>query len=114
MGGSVTAEDTPGGGATLVVRLRLAHAVTRVLVVEDERALLRALAMNLTARGYEVIEAATGTRALAAAAAEEPDVILLDLGLPDLSGLDVIRGVRSVRRARRSSCCRRAPAAATR
>jgi two-component system KDP operon response regulator KdpE len=68
--------------------------MTRVLVVEDERALLRALAMNLTARGYEVIEAATGTRALAAAAVDEPDVILLDLGLPDLSGLDVIRGVR--------------------
>jgi two-component system KDP operon response regulator KdpE len=69
--------------------------MTRVLIVEDERALLRALAMNLTARGYDVIEAATGTRALAAAAAEEPDLILLDLGLPDLSGLDVIRGVRA-------------------
>jgi two-component system KDP operon response regulator KdpE len=69
--------------------------VTRVLVVEDERALLRALAMNLTARGYEVIEADTGTKALTAAAATEPDVILLDLGLPDVSGLDVIRGVRA-------------------
>jgi two-component system KDP operon response regulator KdpE len=69
--------------------------VTRVLVVEDERALLRALAMNLTARGYEVTEADTGTKALSAAATEEPDVILLDLGLPDLSGLDVIRAVRA-------------------
>jgi two-component system KDP operon response regulator KdpE len=69
--------------------------MTRVLVVEDERALLRALAMNLTARGYEVTEAETGTRALTAAAAVRPDVILLDLGLPDLSGLDVIRGVRT-------------------
>ena len=67
----------------------------RVLVVEDERALLRALAMNLTARGYDVTEADSGTRALTAAAAKEHDVILLDLGLPDISGLDVIRGVRA-------------------
>lgn len=69
--------------------------MTRVLVVEDERALLRALAMNLTARGYEVTEADSGTRALTAAAAKEHDVILLDLGLPDISGLDVIKGVRA-------------------
>ncbi len=69
--------------------------MTRVLVVEDDRALLRALAMNLTARGYDVVEADTGTRALAAAASTESDVILLDLGLPDLSGMDVIRGVRA-------------------
>lgn len=69
--------------------------MTRVLVVEDERALLRALAMNLTARGYEVTEAETGTSALSAAAAAEYDVIVLDLGLPDIGGLDVIRGVRA-------------------
>lgn len=69
--------------------------MTRVLIVEDERALLRALAMNLTARGYEVTEAESGTRALSAAAAVEHDVIVLDLGLPDISGLDVIKGVRA-------------------
>ena len=68
--------------------------MTRVLIVDDERPLLRALAMNLTARGFDVIEADNGTRALSAAAAREPDVILLDLGLPDISGLDVIRGIR--------------------
>ena len=68
--------------------------MTRVLIVEDERALLRALAMNLTARGYEVTEAESGTRALSAAASVEHDVIVLDLGLPDVSGLDVIRAVR--------------------
>jgi two-component system KDP operon response regulator KdpE len=67
----------------------------KVLLVEDERALLRALAMNLTARGYDVLEAETGTRALAAAATAEPDVLVLDLGLPDISGLDVIKGVRA-------------------
>jgi two-component system KDP operon response regulator KdpE len=68
--------------------------MTRVLVVEDERALLRALAMNLTARGYEVTEAETGTRALSAAANIEHDVVVLDLGLPDLGGFDVIKGIR--------------------
>ena len=69
--------------------------MTRVLVVDDERTLLRALAMNLTARGYEVVEADNGTRALSAAAARDPDVVILDLGLPDMSGLDVIRGLRA-------------------
>jgi two-component system KDP operon response regulator KdpE len=69
--------------------------MTRVLVVDDERTLLRALAMNLTARGFEVIEADNGTRALSAAAAREPDVVILDLGLPDISGMDVIRGLRA-------------------
>jgi two-component system KDP operon response regulator KdpE len=68
--------------------------VTHVLIVDDERSLLRALAMNLVARGYTVTEADTGTKALTAAANAEPDVIVLDLGLPDLSGLDVIRAVR--------------------
>jgi two-component system, OmpR family, KDP operon response regulator KdpE len=68
--------------------------MTRVLIVDDERALLRALAMNLTARGYQVVEADTGTKALTAAAGGDFDVIVLDLGLPDISGLDVIRAVR--------------------
>jgi two-component system, OmpR family, KDP operon response regulator KdpE len=69
--------------------------MTRVLIVEDERSLLRALAMNLTARGYAVTEAENGTRALAAAATVEHDVVVLDLGLPDVSGLDVIKGIRA-------------------
>jgi len=68
--------------------------VTHVLIVDDERSLLRALAMNLVARGYTVTEADTGTKALTAAATAELDVIVLDLGLPDLSGLDVIRAIR--------------------
>jgi len=69
--------------------------MTRVLVVEDERPLLRALAMNLTARGYAVTEAETGTRALTALADKPHDAVVLDLGLPDMSGLDVIRAVRA-------------------
>jgi two-component system, OmpR family, KDP operon response regulator KdpE len=68
--------------------------VTRVLIVEDERPLLRALAMNLTARGYAVTEAETGNRALTALADRQHDAVVLDLGLPDMSGLDVIRAVR--------------------
>jgi two-component system KDP operon response regulator KdpE len=68
--------------------------MTRALIVDDERPLLRALAMNLTARHYDVVEADTGTKALTAIAANDFDVILLDLGLPDVSGLDVIRAVR--------------------
>jgi two-component system KDP operon response regulator KdpE len=68
--------------------------VTRVLLVEDERPLLRALALNLTARGYAVTEAETGTKALAALAQRSHDAVVLDLGLPDVSGLDVIRAVR--------------------
>jgi two-component system KDP operon response regulator KdpE len=69
--------------------------MTRVLIVEDERPLLRALAMNVTARGYDVTEADSGAKALAAAATGTHDVILLDLGLPDISGLEVIRAVRA-------------------
>ncbi|MBV9820726.1 MAG: response regulator, partial [Actinobacteria bacterium] len=68
--------------------------MTSVLLVEDERTLLRALAMNLTARRYQVSEAATGTQALALAAQVEHDIIVLDLGLPDISGFDVIKAVR--------------------
>jgi two-component system KDP operon response regulator KdpE len=67
----------------------------KVLIVEDERTLLRALAMNLAARGYQVLEAATGADALGAARTEAPDLVLLDLGLPDLSGLEVIRALRT-------------------
>jgi two-component system KDP operon response regulator KdpE len=68
--------------------------MTRVLIVEDERPLLRALAMNLTARGYAVPEAETGTKALIALADRPHDAVVLDLGLPDISGLEVIRAVR--------------------
>lgn len=68
--------------------------MTHVLVVDDERGLLRALAMNLVARGYTVTEADSGTKALTAAASGDADVVVLDLGLPDISGLDVIRAIR--------------------
>jgi len=68
--------------------------VTRILVVDDEPQLRRALDVNLAARGYEVETAATGQDALRLAAANPPDVVLLDLGLPDIDGLSVVQGLR--------------------
>ncbi len=67
---------------------------TRVLVVDDEPQILRALRINLSVRGYEVTIAATGAAALDAAAEHRPDVVILDLGLPDMSGIDVLAGLR--------------------
>ena len=66
----------------------------RVLIVDDEPAILKALAINLRARSYEVFTAASGREALAEAAAHPPDVVILDLGLPDLDGTEVIGGLR--------------------
>jgi two-component system KDP operon response regulator KdpE len=68
--------------------------MTRVLVVDDEPQLLRALTINLRARHYEVRSAATGSEALSTAAAQRPEVVILDLGLPDMDGTDVIAGLR--------------------
>ena len=68
--------------------------MTRVLVVDDEPQILRALRINLTARSYEVVTAVDGRQALAAAARALPDIVVLDLGLPDIDGVDVIRGLR--------------------
>jgi two-component system, OmpR family, KDP operon response regulator KdpE len=69
-------------------------APTRVLVVDDEPQLLRALSVNLRARGYTVEQATTGKQALTVAADTRPDAVILDLGLPDLDGVDVVRGLR--------------------
>ena len=67
---------------------------TRVLAVDDEPPILRALAANLRARGYEVDLATTGEAALELASHHAPDVVILDLGLPGMSGLEVIQGLR--------------------
>ncbi|MEU8249695.1 response regulator [Nonomuraea sp. NPDC048916] len=68
--------------------------MTRVLVVDDEPQILRALRINLAARHYEVEVAADGGAALRMAADTSPDLVILDLGLPDLDGVDVIHGLR--------------------
>src|SRR5438132_7461083 len=69
-------------------------AARRILLVEDEDAIRRTLRYNLTREGYIVSEATTGSEALASARREKPDVILLDLMLPELSGLEVCRILR--------------------
>lgn len=68
--------------------------MTRLLIVEDEPALRRALVINLKARGYEVDDVGDGAAALRAAAATPPDLVVLDLGLPDIDGTEVITGLR--------------------
>ncbi len=68
--------------------------MTRVLVVDDEPQILRALRINLRARHYEVYTAQNGTEALQEAAHHPPDLVILDLGLPDLDGVEVIAGLR--------------------
>ncbi|MFC7993027.1 response regulator [Streptomyces pilosus] len=68
--------------------------MTRVLVVDDDPAIVRALVINLKARSYEVDSAHDGAGALRVAAAHHPDVVVLDLGLPDMDGVEVIRQLR--------------------
>jgi|SRR6185437_1563822 len=69
--------------------------MTRVLIVDDEPQILRALRINLLARQYEVVTARDGTEALRLVSAERPDLVVLDLGLPDVDGVEVIRKLRS-------------------
>ncbi|MFD8779929.1 response regulator [Streptomyces sp. NPDC059916] len=69
--------------------------MTRVLVVEDDPQLVRALVINLQARRYGVDPAPDGATALRLAAARQPDAVVLDLGLPDMDGTDVIKALRS-------------------
>jgi len=73
--------------------------VTRILLVEDEAPLLRALGINLRARRYDVHTAPDGASALVIAGRNPPDLVILDLGLPDMEGVEVIRGLRAWSRA---------------
>ncbi|MGF0316617.1 response regulator [Nocardia fluminea] len=82
---SESGSTTRGGGAA---------APVKVLVVDDEPQIVRALRINLSVRGYEVITAGNGAAALRAAAEKHPDVVVLDLGLPDLDGIEVLAGLR--------------------
>ena len=68
--------------------------MTRVLIVEDDPGLRHALEINLRARDYEVTAVSDGRDALAAAASDPPDLVVLDLGLPDMDGTEVIAGLR--------------------
>jgi two-component system KDP operon response regulator KdpE len=68
--------------------------MTRILVVDDEPQIRKALSVNLAARGYEVELAGTGEEALTLAATRHPDLVLLDIGLPGIDGVEVVRGLR--------------------
>lgn len=68
---------------------------SRILVVDDEPQIQRFLKPSLTAAGYEVVEAGTGAEALKAVATQAPDLVILDLGLPDMDGKDVIANLRA-------------------
>ena len=68
--------------------------MTTVLVVDDEPQIRRALATNLKARDYEVLQAATGEEALRLVAERHPDVVILDIGLPGMDGIEVVHGIR--------------------
>jgi two-component system, OmpR family, KDP operon response regulator KdpE len=69
--------------------------MTRILIVDDDRSLLRALRITLTARGYQVHAAADAAAGLAEAGRQPPDLAIVDLGLPDMDGLRVVEGLRA-------------------
>ena len=119
MDGEVSAEETPGGGLTMVIELPNAddpaaagrasladHArpprppprrppmAERILVVDDDETIRRTLRINLRARGYEVEEVASGRDALSTLEDAPPDLVILDLGLPDIDGVEVLRRLR--------------------
>ncbi len=99
--GFIAAENRPGGGTTITICLPergggrgMSQDALRVLVVDDEPAIQRFLNTALSAEGYSVFAAASGAEALAAVVAHRPDLIVLDLGLPDMDGSEVTRRVR--------------------
>jgi two-component system KDP operon response regulator KdpE len=96
----MTAQATPGNESGVAARPTPAEPPPpsaghhRVLVVDDEPQIRRALATNLRARGYTVDLAGTGEEALQLAASQHPDLIVLDLGLPGIDGIEVVAGLR--------------------
>jgi two-component system KDP operon response regulator KdpE len=70
------------------------ETAVKILIIDDERAIRRFLRAALTSHGYEVIEAENGQTALAIAADRRPDILILDLGLPDMDGIEVTRQLR--------------------
>ena len=106
LGGTLVADDTPGGGCTMVLTLplvpRAGHRrrrrrspMTKILLIDDDRPFTRALSIGLGAHGFEVVGAYDGTQGIVEASRAHPDVILLDLGLPGHTGMEVLEAVRA-------------------
>ena len=100
--GTIEALHRPGGGAIFRIRLPLDALMSGsssmkplILVIEDDPQIRRFLRATLAAEDYQFHEAVTAAEGIAQAAARQPDLVLLDLGLPDRDGLDVIREIRS-------------------
>src|ERR1700730_13110949 len=72
----------------------MSNPIPRILVIEDEAPIRRFLRVSLAGQGYTLTEAETGQKGIHLAAAQPPDVVILDLGLPDIDGLEVIRQIR--------------------
>ena len=94
MRGELSVDDTPGGGLHRHHQPARGARVTKLLVIDDEARFLRALAISLRARGYDVETATSGEEGLEVAAHAHPDLVVLDLGLPGLAGIDVLRALR--------------------
>lgn len=86
---------TQPGSTVSAMAVDPGHPVTRILLVEDDEAIGRHLQSGLTAHGYAVCWMRGGRPAIAAATAEPPDIVLLDLGLPDVDGIEVARELRA-------------------
>ena len=67
----------------------------KILVIEDEKSIARFISTILTANGYEAMRAASGAEAMSMISSHCPDLVILDLGLPDMDGLDILRQLRS-------------------
>ena len=101
-GEHIWVEDVAGGGARFVFTLpvtahsrrRTVATVTRVLVIDDDPSLLRALRLGLQAGGHDVVTAANGEQGISQTALTSPDIVVLDLGLPDLDGQAVCKRIR--------------------
>ena len=75
-----------------------------ILVIDDEPQIRKFLRISLASQGYKVLEASTGTEGLSQAALNKPDLLVLDLGLPDMDGQDVLRAFREWSKIGRASC----------
>ena len=104
-GGKISVHNRPGSGAIFTIRLPIGQQpesppeeamaqTTKILIVDDEAAIRRLLRVSFKSQGLAVVEATTGKEGIEQAAMSHPDLIILDLGLPDIDGLKVLKSIR--------------------